>query len=228
MDPRSGEILFSNIVITSGWMRAWVGSAEFLLLNETQRPDDHPPHAASIDSRSSLSDQELLRAAWDEGYRGSQDQLALMMVTAGTGAQMSFAAVHALGAELALLSAGFAASTQGGSMTYRRLQEENDRKRALLQRIMESGMKALVMHEVGHTLGLRHNFKYKCVQTFHVICSGHQRAFHGQCGATSHTLRRMVLDPPSWTIRHLISRDPCSKRMTCSHPWRTTCFSLRH
>ena len=123
-DPRTGEILNADILISSSFVRNWQGTYENLLPEvrgpsrdgALQSPLTRTPRALQETFPPSLA----RRACWAE--RGKAMQLGLqraVMMARGT---------LAPGAEMP-------------------------------EEYLGAAIKDLVMHEVGHTLGLRHNFK---------------------------------------------------------------------
>lgn len=98
VDPRSGQILKSDIVMTSGWVHNWLGSLGRLIPKSTQ-----------------LS----------HGYRREE------VSTDATATPLS--------------AVGLAVGPSLGP-------EEREA-------LMGAGLRSVVMHEMGHVLGLRHNFK---------------------------------------------------------------------
>jgi hypothetical protein len=122
-DPRTGEILNADILISSSFVRGWKQSHETLLpeaqaaSNQLRLPSlQRTPQAL----RQMFPAKLARRACWAE--RGKAQQLGLQRAT--------------------LLARG--AIEPGAPMP---------------EEYLGAAIKDLVMHEVGHTLGLRHNFK---------------------------------------------------------------------
>jgi hypothetical protein len=110
VDPRTGEILNSDVLVSAAWIQAWRGeSGEYLA------PETAIRSVFAEDSAAATSDGELRLCSLAEGMRRQ-----------GTVAR-------------ALLG-----GRDGGAMT---------------RRYIGQALKALIMHEIGHTLGLRHNFR---------------------------------------------------------------------
>jgi hypothetical protein len=149
VDPRTGEILNADILISASWIQAWRGEAVQLA-----GPD---ALVAAV-----LAEDSLVRTMPD----------AARMCRYGT----------SLGAEgtvlrAALIGAGLVPA--GGSVP---------------RQYIGQALKDLVMHEVGHTLGLRHNFRGS---------AGISRAQLGDRGWTSqHGLGASVMDyaPPAVSL----------------------------
>ncbi|HET8624292.1 MAG TPA: zinc-dependent metalloprotease [Gemmatimonadales bacterium] len=114
VDPRTGEILNADILISASWIQAWRGEAVQLA-----GPDALVGAALAQDS--------LLRVSPDGGHLCSYG-----------------ASLNAEGTvfRAALMDAGIVPA--GGSVP---------------REYIGQALKDLVMHEVGHTLGLRHNFR---------------------------------------------------------------------
>ncbi|MBA3443358.1 MAG: zinc-dependent metalloprotease [Gemmatimonadales bacterium] len=114
VDPRTGEILNADVLVSAAWIQTWRGeSGEYL------------PPETSI--RSVFREDSILAASNGDARLCG---LATGMQRQGTLTR-------------ALLGAR-AAGADGGEATRRYIGE---------------ALKALIMHEIGHTLGLRHNFR---------------------------------------------------------------------
>ena len=113
VDPRTGEILNSDVLVSASWIQTWRGeSGEYL-----------PPETAirSVfveDSAAAASEGDTRLCSLADGMRRQ-----------GT------------------LTRAILSSQSGPAST------------AATRRYIGQALKALVMHEIGHTLGLRHNFR---------------------------------------------------------------------
>jgi hypothetical protein len=117
VDPRTGEILNADILISASWVQAWRGEA----------------------ARLGGGPRAMVAAAFVE------DSLLRRMPESRAGQLCSYAA--GFGMEGTLLRTSLAAAgaiPPGGSLP---------------REYIGQALKELVMHEVGHTLGLRHNFR---------------------------------------------------------------------
>ena len=118
-DPRTGEILNADILISSEFVRSWKEDYGTLTPEaESGRRSSMRGTARSL--RQMLSDRLARHACWAE--RGMAQQIGLQRVAMLARGQLS----------------------PGASMP---------------DEYLGQAIKNLVMHEVGHTLGLRHNFK---------------------------------------------------------------------
>ncbi len=122
-DPRTGEILNADILISSGFVRGWKQTYEGLT-PETNASENRPnrlPMQRTTQALQQMFPAKLARrACWAE--RGKAQQLGLQR-----------AVLRARGT-----------LNPGAPMP---------------DEYLGAAIKDLVMHEVGHTLGLRHNFK---------------------------------------------------------------------
>jgi len=122
-DPRTGEILNADILISSEFVRGWKQTYENLM-PETETTSEQPaqlPMQRTPQALRQMFPPKLARhACWAE--RGKAQQLGLQRAV--------------------LLARG--ALEPGAPMP---------------EEYLGAAIKDLVMHEVGHTLGLRHNFK---------------------------------------------------------------------
>lgn len=105
----------------------------------------------------SLSDNTLIREVFSRSTGNSKSHSVNGSPKSSNSMPIESLGASPLGLSV-ILNLGQHASRHG-----RELSTEDKLSRAqlqrLLNRLMESGVKAVTMHEVGHTLGLRHNFK---------------------------------------------------------------------
>lgn len=134
VNPFTGEILDADIIFDASFLRYWKHDYE------TFTPDD----VARLMGGGPLSDGERAKSHIPQGLPGQQKLFEDPRLTnfeqscsLGTGMQ------HQMGFSAAALMA------QGAS-------GENGK---LPDKFIHQAIKEVVMHEVGHTLGLRHNFK---------------------------------------------------------------------
>jgi hypothetical protein len=113
VDPRTGEILNADILISAAWIQTWRGESR-----------DYVSPVASVES---VLLQDSLAAA---GGSGALCRFGEGLARQGTVTRALLAARGAIGAGA-----------------------------AVPREYIGAALKALVMHEVGHTLGLRHNFR---------------------------------------------------------------------
>ena len=118
-DPRTGEILNADILISSEFVRAWAEDYG-TLAPETEGGRHSSMRETARSLRQMLPDRLARHACWAE--RGMAQQLGLQRAAMLARGQLS----------------------PGASMP---------------EEYLGQAIKNLVMHEVGHTLGLRHNFK---------------------------------------------------------------------
>ncbi len=134
VDPRTGEILNADILISAAWIQRWRGqSGQYLA-----------PVAAV---QSVLQEDSLAQAP------GAESRLCRY----GEGMTRSGALASAVMAARGEIPAGAEAS----------------------RLYVGQALKALVMHEVGHTLGLRHNFRGSAGATAAQLASRSWTASHG-------------------------------------------------
>jgi len=129
VDPRSGQIIKSDIIMADGWVKAWLGDLDLLAPNVTYTLDQKSGFHTETRSRSQTAGNTELPFA-------SNPRSDIQ-----------------LGTSLSLLALGADA------------QSDEDQ-----ENIIGEGLREVVMHETGHILGLRHNFKgsmgvsYECTQ----------------------------------------------------------------
>lgn len=114
VDPRSGEIIKSDIVMSSGWVKAWLQDLDDLAPGLTH---DYLPRGPSARTLGLLQ-------------QGSEVKTGIRVET------------------------GHKSATSGFSWRSSRTLNATE-----LEELLGAGLKAVVMHETGHILGLRHNFK---------------------------------------------------------------------
>jgi hypothetical protein len=115
VDPRTGEILSADVLISAAWIQTWRGESS----NYAE------PRVAVA---AAFADDSLVRES-----AGDASQLC----RAGEGLARQAAAMHSLLAASGRLPVGAATPKE----------------------YIGAALKQLVMHEIGHTLGLRHNFR---------------------------------------------------------------------
>jgi hypothetical protein len=113
VDPRTGEILNADILVSAAWIQTWRGESQ-----------DYTAPVASVESAFAA-----------DSVPGTGSPALLCQLAEGLDRQGTVA--RALLAARGVVSSGGAAPRE----------------------YIGQALKALVMHEVGHTLGLRHNFR---------------------------------------------------------------------
>ncbi|HWN17665.1 MAG TPA: zinc-dependent metalloprotease [Gemmatimonadales bacterium] len=113
VDPRTGEILNADVLVSAAWIQAWRGEA-----GEYVAPDAAVRSVFLEDSASVGFNGETRLCSLAEGMR-RQGTLTRALMAARNGPD----------------------------------------GRTVTRRYIGQALKALIMHEVGHTLGLRHNFR---------------------------------------------------------------------
>jgi hypothetical protein len=134
VDPRTGEILNADILISAAWIQRWRGQS-----------GQYVAPVAAI--QSVLQEDSLAQRA------GAESRLCRY----GEGLTRSGALANAVMAARGEIPAGGEASRV----------------------YVGQALKALVMHEVGHTLGLRHNFRGSAGATAAQLASRSWTASHG-------------------------------------------------
>ncbi len=134
VDPRTGEILNADILVSAAWIQAWRGEsreygAPYASVQSAFAPDSILPGSANLNLLCQLG----------EG-----------LAREGSVAQALFAARGAI--------------ASGGEVP---------------REYIGQALKALVMHEVGHTLGLRHNFRGSAGATAAELADPSYTAEHG-------------------------------------------------
>jgi len=114
VDPRTGEILNADVLVSAAWIQAWRGEA-----GEYVAPEAAVRSVFLEDSASAGLNGETRLCSLAEGMR-RQGTLTRALLAARNGGH------------------------DGSAVT---------------RKYIGQALKALIMHEVGHTLGLRHNFR---------------------------------------------------------------------
>lgn len=127
-DPRTGEILKANIIVTHGWIQSWASRVESFDTSSNGLYDISSEGYLHHAKQASQFNDQQMRASGSESIHLRD-------------CQHKRAGHHFMDAEL-LRSV---ASSQGES--------------TLPVDVIGEGLTDVIMHEVGHTLGLRHNFK---------------------------------------------------------------------
>eukprot|EP00403_Amphidinium_massartii_P028103 CAMPEP_0178401484 /NCGR_PEP_ID=MMETSP0689_2-20121128/16325_1 /TAXON_ID=160604 /ORGANISM="Amphidinium massartii, Strain CS-259" /LENGTH=945 /DNA_ID=CAMNT_0020022305 /DNA_START=82 /DNA_END=2919 /DNA_ORIENTATION=+ len=123
IDPRSGEILKSDILMSHGWLRAWLGDLE-----EASPGIHNAKHQLNGGRR-----KEVMHGKKEPEAKSGK-------------AMSSPAEAHtdlSVLAEQVIIGAG----------------ESANQTDSHIQDLLGDGLRSVVMHETGHILGLRHNFK---------------------------------------------------------------------
>ncbi|CAK0860547.1 unnamed protein product [Prorocentrum cordatum] len=159
VDPRSGEIMKSEISMSVGWLHAWLSDMDRLAPQLVQRSDSgylqEEREPASAEGAAAAA-QELAAPA-PRAQRVADARAALFGSSQGADSSL----VHLVAGSDSRLGLFH----KGQPMSPRRQEE-----------VLGEGIKQVVMHETGHILGLRHNFKgslgvsYECTQD--KACSG--------------------------------------------------------
>eukprot|EP00928_Gymnodinium_smaydae_P083642 TRINITY_DN66889_c2_g1_i1.p1 TRINITY_DN66889_c2_g1~~TRINITY_DN66889_c2_g1_i1.p1 ORF type:complete len:967 (+),score=144.70 TRINITY_DN66889_c2_g1_i1:102-3002(+) len=139
MDPRSGQILKSDIIVTSGWVSAWLGELDLEAQTVVSEKGD----------QWVVSSQPTVRHNPALGYRLEKHSLSRELSEHPSWARHDD--------EHASVTAGQDQEFEAASVTFSGLKNLVDRTQ--WEDAIGSGLRSVVMHETGHALGLRHNFK---------------------------------------------------------------------
>jgi Met-zincin/Domain of unknown function (DUF5117) len=148
VDPRTGEILDADITIGNGWttLPRWRG--------RYQSPRPMPAATAAI--------EDIADAGFLPANRSSALPRDILVSSGGHAGSAGFEAAADLCSysQAAMEEASFALDL----MTMR-AQGSGLLDPAEVERIVHAQLKGVVTHEVGHTLGLRHNFRASTIYT---------------------------------------------------------------
>ncbi len=154
-NPLTGEIYDADILVDSNWLRTFERQREY-----------YTGEAAGPGERSGAAPGSLeayiLELEGGEGAPFQPDEeynIYRCAYTAGLGEQMVLASVAA------------------------ELQDAPAGKKGVPKEFIRQGLKELIMHEVGHTLGLRHNFKASSVVAFEDLHNKKLTAKEGLVGS---------------------------------------------
>jgi hypothetical protein len=114
VDPRTGEILNADVLVSAAWIQTWRGES-----GEYVTPETTIGSVFLEDSAAASPNGETHLCSLADGMRRQGTLARAMLGTRGVG-------------------------PEAGAVT---------------RRYIGQALKALIMHEIGHTLGLRHNFR---------------------------------------------------------------------
>lgn len=192
VDPRSGEILKSDIIMGAGWVRAWLTDLHAMKLSEGQT------FKTGFFHEKLERDREVSDIKWN-GIDELNDEFTPAAVLLQADAKSSGhveahsdskSNTHVENERAALNLLG----DRPASLVAMGLPRES------WYNIVEDGLKAIVMHETGHILGLRHNFKgslgvsYECTQN--MTCSAEQ-------GLTASIMDYLPMNIPSAGVENV-------------------------
>ena len=169
VDPRNGRILDADIVFDDAMLRGYVNDYEVMIAQEPEKQLSR----AMREWLSAHPEQHPLRALLDRAGRESPLAEQVRRVAREVATELPGVAALGSGQEVrtgAELRRALRARRTGCELgpgmahqvTLGRLTAElfmTDAGKGELERYLEEVVKETVMHEVGHTLGLRHNFK---------------------------------------------------------------------
>jgi hypothetical protein len=133
VNPLTGQILDADVLIDASWIGSWQREIQFWNLSQDART------AWGLNTKGAAPPQSRLR-------RGNTSHRAFLE---GFAHQFSLGALALAGKE----------SKGDGDKGDEAKKEEDKHESGLPMWYIGEALKDLVMHEVGHTLGLRHNFK---------------------------------------------------------------------
>ncbi len=135
VNPRTGQILDADIIFDADFLSYWKGEFDTL-----------SPDTVAALTGGPLDLQEYAK---QEALKRSRRQLH------GHDCQLNHGMAHQFALGTAAIGALMADAKEGDKTDAEKKKEiEKQKEKMILQ-----GLKEVVMHEVGHTLGLRHNFK---------------------------------------------------------------------
>ena len=114
VDPRTGEILNADVLVSANWIQTWRGES-----GEYVTPLAAVRSAFLEDSAAATAESETRLCSLGDGLRRQSTVARALLAAAENGPDGA----------------------------------------ALTRRYIGQALKALIMHEIGHTLGLRHNFR---------------------------------------------------------------------
>jgi hypothetical protein len=156
VDPRSGEILDADIGIESLSARSWRYVRSRLLPSDAMRAAAESGLPAPDAAALALGDAAALQAQAARDQARSAAWARLMQI--GAPASLAGARGAALSA-IACQQADLAAEQLGYAITLAAPAGELDPDSPQAEAFVQQYLRETVMHEVGHTLGLRHNFR---------------------------------------------------------------------
>lgn len=200
VDPRSGEILKSDIIMGAGWVRSWLDDLHSMKLNATQDSSRGYFHEKlQHDHKISRASQENTEVAFMLQADANSEKIDANSATRADANSEKMDADSARRVDMARERAALdLLGNRPISLLAMGLPRES------WYDVVEAGLKAVVMHETGHILGLRHNFKgslgvsYECTQN--ITCSAEQ-------GLTASIMDYIPMNIPSAGVEkvHLFS-----------------------
>jgi hypothetical protein len=175
VDPRTGEILDADILFSGEVPRSFWRAAALAGVRE--------------DEGQSTPERVLAAAAWLHGEAHPQEAPHLdapthhapwsCRVVEELAQSMSVAAAAGVGADQSVSSS--VATT--GTTEAAEVEEDPEGPPPLPEAFVGAALKWIVMHEVGHTLGLRHNFRASTVRTRAQVQNAAFTREHGMAGS---------------------------------------------
>ncbi len=174
VDPRTGEILNADILISANWPRFWLTEYQEMVGRPAGAPERAgTPHGAPADGPGGdLTAGTGLPAGAGGGLESLiRDYERARWMAAGLGPLQAQRLCTAAIGKARQAALGYAALVALGEVEVGEMPEE----------YVGGAIRELVMHEVGHTLGLRHNFKASSAVPFDRL---HDREFTRKNGVS--------------------------------------------
>jgi hypothetical protein len=185
VDPRSGEIIKGDVIFTDGWVHAYVELLGLQTTNENlvngyrredvePQPDVHASGSIRLLAQSAgavgKGSHLLLQVALGADP-GSADKLGIRQaLVESRSIEASTAAASAAADGIVISPPSAAAAPTTTSTAAMSTTTTTNWQETPIMTTVAQGLRSIVTHEVGHLLGLRHNFKgslgvsYECTQ----------------------------------------------------------------
>jgi len=167
VDPRSGEVIKSDIIMSQGWVLAWLSDLDHLDLHQTHKPAQGYRHERRI-PRVNL-DRERTSSLPPRKERTSADLSRTANLSAVHGGLQLLQTARA---GVSKKDVSFMEQSKAVLVT------AGVPERSWFQAVQD-GLTDIVMHEVGHVIGLRHNFKGSLGVSFECTLDKACTAKHG-------------------------------------------------